>query len=459
MNMKQLAPTVIVAVVLASPIQSVAQSGTLDPTFNPGTGENNPDTVCMALQTNGQIVIGGNFTSFNGVNLRYVARLNTDGSVDSSFDPGVGPNFSVNFLAVQGDGKIFIGGSFDSIDGVGGNFARLRSDGSLDTTFTNLFAEVSGVGLQTNGEILVSGYYPEMFPPTQTNCIARLTTNGTLDVTFNPAIITVSSYGHYPFGFQSDGQIIVGGYITAINGISSCNGLARLNSDGSVDTNFNAQIPSGEGVGCLVVTPQDQIVIGGNFSTVNGYSRRSIARLNADGSVDTSFDPGLGANGNVYSVTVQTNGQVVIGGGFTQINGTNRNGVARLNSDGSLDLTFNPGTGASDILCVASQPDGRTLIGGGFSQFNGTNINGIARLYGDTSPTTNLQFMAANLYFGMYLNGTVSNTYRVEWTSKFNTPSLWTPLFDVTLQTNPQFILDPSPVSGQRFYRAVQLPQ
>jgi hypothetical protein len=156
-------------------------------------------------------------------------------------------------------------------------------------------------------------------------------------------------------------------------------------------------------------------------------------------------------------VAVQNDGKVVIGGGFSHVNGTNRVGVARLNTDGSLDLAFNPGTGADNVDCVASQPDGRTLIGGEFTRFNGTNISGIVRLNGDAALPAQLQFMAPNLYFGTRLYGTVSNTYRVEWTANPNAASLWTPLLNVTLQTNPQFIVDPSPAGGQRFYRAVQI--
>lgn len=136
--------------------------------------------------------------------------------------------------------------------------------------------------------------------------------------------------------------------------------------------------------------------------------------------------------------------------------------MARLNTNGTLDAVFNPGTGpnvpgytvASVIL--ACQPDGRTLIAGNFTSFNGTNINRIGRLNGDTSLTT-LNLLNPQLYFGMNLTGVVSNTYLIECTSQLNTPSLWTPLFNVTLQTNPQFILDPNPVAGQRFYQAVQV--
>jgi uncharacterized delta-60 repeat protein len=225
-----------------------------------------------------------------------------------------------------------------------------------------------------------------------------------------------------------------------------------LNTNGSVDTSFNAIIAGSSSVSSLVVTPQDKIILLGNFSSINGYSRPSIARLNADGSVDTTFNPNPGIN-PVKGATLQSDRKVVICG-FGR-------GVARLNTDGSLDTTFNPGTGVSNsqfnfVLCVASQPDGKTVIGGGFNQFNGTNINYIARLNGDTSSTT-LNLLSPQIYFGMNLSGVVSNSYRIEYTSQFNTPSLWTPLFNVMLQTNPQFILDPNPAGGQRFYRAVQV--
>jgi uncharacterized delta-60 repeat protein len=288
-----------------------------------------------------------------------------------------------------------------------------------------------------------------------------------LDVTFNLASV-IGAYGNYAsaFAFQSDGRIIVGGPFTTISGASR-NYIARLDSNGSVDTNFNVGI-AGSGatsVLCMAITPQDQIIIGGSFSSVNGYSRSGIARLNSDGSVDTTFNPGLGASSwysslGVESVAVQSDGKVVIGGIFTGLNGTNRVNIARLNTNGSLDLTFNAGmSAAATVTCVASQPDGKTVVGGVAGTFNGILMNGTARLNGDDSTTNTVQFLTSRQYFGTYLQGTVSNTYRIEWTENVDTPSLWTPLFNVTLQTNPQFVLDPNPLSGrQRFYRAVELP-
>jgi len=462
-----LAGAKILAFIFLFTIAANAQPGLLDITFNPGSGQANPATYCMALQTNGQIAIGGDFSDYNGASRVRVARINADGSLDSSFDPGVGPNSEVQAIAVQPDGKILIGGQFSSLNGSSWRQpARFRLDGSVDTSFDTSSAHGAGanspvlaITLQPDGKILIGGGFTTV-GGNNYNSIARLNTNGTLDVTFNPGTgITNSTYPYvYAIGLQSDGRIIVGGTFTAINGVSR-NYLARLNSDGSLDTNFNAGFVGvgRAGVFSLAILPQDKIVLCGSFSSINGYSRPGIARLNADGSVDTTFNPGFGVDG-ATSLAVQGDGKIIIGGGFSYVNNTNRTDIARVNADGTLDLTFNPGTGTDfTVYCVGSQPDGKALIGGNFYHFNGTNIHGIARLNGDTSSTT-LNLLNPKIYFGMNLSGVVSNSYRIEYTSQFNTPSLWTPLFNVTLQTNPQFIFDPNPASGQRFYRAVALP-
>jgi uncharacterized delta-60 repeat protein len=461
-----LAGAKILAFVLISTSIAHAQPGSLDVTFNPGSGAggSSPYIYCMALQTNGQIIIGGGFTTFNGVNRTRLARLNTNGSLDTSFDPGVGPDGSVLALALQPDGKILIGGVFGSLNNVPWNrFARLRPDGSVDMSFDESYAHygsVSGgtvyaLAVQADGKVIVGGDFLKV-SGTNWNYIARLNTNSTLDVSFNPS--NGVDNPARALGLQSSGQIIVGGDFTSINGTPR-NNLARFNSGGDVDTSFDALIASGR-VSVLVVTPEDKIVIGGPFTSINGYSRNFIARLNSDGSVDTTFNPGLGLNNYPNALALQADGKVIVGGGFSQFNGVNLPGLVRLNTNGTMDVSFNPGTGPSagrTVYAIASQPDGKTLIGGSFYSFNGTNINGIARLNSDTSSTT-LNLLNAQIYFGTYLQGTVSNTYRIEYTSDLNTPSLWTPLFNVNLQTNPQFILDPNPAGGQRFYRAVTLP-
>jgi hypothetical protein len=205
------------------------------------------------------------------------------------------------------------------------------------------------------------------------------------------------------------------------------------------------------------VTPKNQIVIGGSFTSINGYSREYIARLNADGSLDTSFNPGLGVGSPVTAMALLPDGEVIISGAFTSFNGVGiAGGLALINTNGTLDTSFNPGTGPNITgVIVASEPNGKALIAGNFTKFNGTNINRIARLNGNSSTTLNL--LSPQLYFGMSVTGVVSNTYQIQWTTNLNTPSLWTPLFDITLQSSPQFILDSNGATGTRFYRAVQV--
>jgi len=119
------------------------------------------------------------------------------------------------------------------------------------------------------------------------------------------------------------------------------NCIARLNANGSLDSTFKPGTgPNNLSVSCVAVQADGKVLIGGAFTTVNGTNRSRMARLNANGGLDGSFSSGIGVNGAVSSVVVQPDGKVLIGGPFTFINGTNRYGSARLNADGSLDSTF-----------------------------------------------------------------------------------------------------------------------
>jgi uncharacterized delta-60 repeat protein len=134
----------------------------------------------------------------------------------------------------------------------------------------------------------------------------------------------------------------------------------------------------------VAVQSDGKVLIGGSFGTYNGTSRGFVARLNSDGSLDTGFlATGAGANDIVTSVAVQSDGKVLIGGSFGTYNGTSRGFVARLNSDGSLDTGFlATGAGASDtVYSVAVQSDGKVLIGGVFTTYNGTSRGHVARLW------------------------------------------------------------------------------
>jgi uncharacterized delta-60 repeat protein len=410
--------------------------GSLDTSFNPGDGLDG-SVEDLALQPDGKVLVGGHFTQVDGVACNYIARLNADGSLDASFDPGDGPNGPVETLALQSNGKVLIGGQFTQIDGftvnriarldengvldmtfipgagaddtvyaiavqpdgkvlVGGNFihvyyvdsggeriARLDADGSLDGSFS-LAAEannmVRAIALQADGKIIIGGWFTQVNGE-ERNRIARLNKDGSLDASFNPGdgpSLAVEAVAAYPYG-----KAIIGGYFTEVNG-EEHNHIARLNTDGSLDTGFSAD--ADDSVRAVAVQPNGKVIIGGLFTQVDGEEHLHITRLNADGSLDTGFN--ASANGAVFAVAVQPDGKILIGGSFTQVNGVERRLVARLNADGSLDASFSAAWEASGIMyAVALQPDGKVVVGGHFTYTprRGGPFNNVARFNADGS--------------------------------------------------------------------------
>jgi uncharacterized delta-60 repeat protein len=373
--------------------------GTLDTTFNVGTGANGLVNT-ISIQSDGKIIIGGDFTSYNGVSRNYITRLNTDGTLDATFNIGTGPSFIVNTTAIQSNGKIIIGGQFNSYNGINRNyFARLNTDGTLDQTVdvgTGASYIVNTTAIQSDGKIIIGGQFA-FYNGTSRNYIARLNTDGTLDVTFN--VGTGANVPVATTSIQSDGKIIIGGQFTSYNGTSS-NCIARLNTNGTLDNTFNIGTGSNYYVRTTALQSDGKIIIAGDFDFYNGTSISRIARLNSNGTLDTIFNVGSGANSYVYTTAIQSDGKIIIGGYFNTYNQTNRNYITRLNIDGTLDTSFNVGTGADfEVSTTALQSDGKIIIGGRFTSYNGTSIKYIARLYEDGAldTTFNLGIGANNI--------------------------------------------------------------
>jgi len=385
-------------------------NGTVDSAFAEPVGGTNQVTA-IGLQADGKVIIGGHFVSIHGHSRTNLARLNPEGSLDSSFNSNIGPDFvGVRAVVVRPDDKMVIGG--DSAYGTGRYVtARLNADGGLDGSFNpgrNLNVSASAVVVQPDGKVLIGDVFT-FINGTNRYASARLNGNGSADSTFisatnfPPDLIAVIPSGCYdpscscyenivPFALvvQADGKVLIGGYSATTMDCPPEGGdyfvrhfLVRFNADGSLDTSFEAAFgnrSSFETVKALAVQPDGKIIVGGTFFSIKGQNRNGIARLNANGSLDSSFNPGTGVN-SVSSVALQPDGKVLIGGSFTSVNGTNRQGIARLNANGSLDSSFNPGTGVNGtVYSVALQPDGKALIGGSFTNVNGTTRNNIARL-------------------------------------------------------------------------------
>ncbi|HEX5706734.1 MAG TPA: delta-60 repeat domain-containing protein, partial [Pyrinomonadaceae bacterium] len=366
-----------------------AAAGDVDPTFNPGTGPTSRGSVAeVVLQPDGKVIVVGLFFGVGGAPRGGVARLNADGSLDTSF-AGPGANSGVSAAALQPDGKILIGGLFTSVNGTPREkIARLNADGSLDTSFESKLRVdvlVKDIVVQPNGKLLVAG----LFTTTGTTVnpgVARLNADGSVDATFSvPQLDNTVDV----MALQPDGRVVIGGFFTSVNGVTRRH-VARLNANGALDTSFLASgAGANEPVFALSVRPDGRVVIGGFFSSFNDTPRGRIARLHADGSLDTSFlNSGAGAESTVWALAFQTDGRVVIVGDFSSYNGTPRERIARLNADGSLDTSFlASGAGAdTTVSAVAVQPDGRVLVGGFFSSIAGTARDSVARLEPSGAP-------------------------------------------------------------------------
>src|SRR5687768_5373241 len=289
------------------------------------------------------------------------------GTVDTSFDAGWSFGRVVRTLALQPDGKLVVG--------TGDGIYRLNSDGSLDSSFNGgvvmTDGDVLAVTLQPDGKIVAGGRFRNV-NGTVRGGIARINSDGSVDPTFLGS--TSGADGRVAaIALQADGRFLVGGNFTNFNG-SVRSHITRLNADGTLDNTFAASlvllVPEGDGVNAIAMQPDGKVLIGGAFTTINGTSRNYLARLNSNGSLDASFLNGLaGPSSVVKAIVLQPDAKVLIGGDFTGVNGVSRNRLARLNPNGSTDTGFANGLSfafQSGVSALALQADGKVLAGGGF---------------------------------------------------------------------------------------------
>ncbi|HLX70901.1 MAG TPA: Calx-beta domain-containing protein [Verrucomicrobiae bacterium] len=379
--------------------------GSGDVTFNQ-TGING-SVQAIALQTNGQIVAGGNFTDVDGLPRNHYVRLNTDGTLDTSFLNGfAGADGAVSAVAVQTDGAILLGGSFGNVDSVVRNrIARVQVDGSLDTSFNpgsgadNPVFAIAETFIGGAREIYVGGGFTTLNADGIPG-IGRLNEDGTVDPSFVSTGVngTVNAIAVYPTNSVLAGKVLIGGAFTSVNGVNQTN-IVRLNVDGSLDTNFNASADGS--VRAIAIQNDGGIVLGGDFANVDGVAAVRVARLNGNGSVDSTFaaNTAFGANDSVQAIALQSDNRILIGGQFTSLNGVTRNHITRLLTNGLTDPTINFGDGANgDIDAVVVQPvDQMILIGGGFTQYDDVPAPFLTRIYGGSATGSGaFQFTSTN---------------------------------------------------------------
>jgi uncharacterized delta-60 repeat protein len=338
--------------------------------------------------SDGKLLFGGIFESYSGQPFNRIVRTEVDGSIDDTFDIGTGFDNDVYTMAVQTDGKILVGGLFESYNGTpAGKIIRLNNDGSVDNTFgigTGFNFSVFAITIQSDNKILVGGIFTQYNGQEQRKII-RLNTNGTIDNTFtNNTGMNNIVYNIYT---TNDGKILALGTFTLYSGVTF-NNIVRLNSNGTIDNTFNIGTGFNSETFSAVIEDDGKILVTGAFTNYNGNPRRQVARLNNDGSIDNTFNPGSGFASISGLTTVDTvakyNDKYFLTGEFNSYSGISANGLIRLNYDGTKDDTFNYGSGlsfASSSFSLGYILDsGIHLVVGEINGYNGFQLNDVVYL-------------------------------------------------------------------------------
>ena len=361
-------------------------AGTVDPAFATGQGANNTVYALAAAPAIDRLYAAGQFTSFDGVSGTF-AKLNPDGSRGTN-TIATTANTGIRYaVAALPDGRAYFGGNFnytsDSVNNIVSRrgLARVLTNGLRDTAFTNEIdsGSVQALLVLPDESLLVGGSFNTLGGVLRTN-LGRIKPDGTTDTAFGaPNFVqggTVTAFAR-----QSDGKILVAGSFTGVLGTARGR-LARLNANGTLDTGFAAGAGANNSVDAVAVLPDGKILVGGNFTQFDGQARSYLARLNTDGSLDTAYAPTV--NSSVAALAVLPDGRAYVGGNFTFVNGQSAQRFIRLNADGTTDGSFNlPGGASSTVLAILVQPDGGAIVAGGFTSIGGQSRNRLARLLGD----------------------------------------------------------------------------
>ena len=431
---------------VANKLVRLNMDGKIDKGFNAGLG---PDGTVntIALQYNNKILIGGNFSSYNGINSNKLARLNANGSMDKTFKVGEGGDNSITKILIQPDEKILVAGNFTTYNQVTANgLVRLNKNGSIDNTFnagiTDSISKIHELAILPDGKIIISGSARNFSGGMATSIeTIRLNKNGSRDYSFGECKIDFGD--SYPYvksiGVEKDGNVLLAlmnrdlglpfpynGMLLRVDGkgvilekkgsfwINSMTiqnddkimalgfdnpewgiikrKVVRMNKDLTVDSTFKLNDdkeyadPNECAVQSLSVQLDGKLIVVGNFGEINGLIANNIARLNTDGSADVTFNQRRGCNGTVLVSAVQPNGRLLIGGEFSRYNYQPVSNIARLKKNGELDPSFYVGSGTNGkVYAIAVQEDGKVVIGGKFTAYNGNGCQNIARLNTDGS--------------------------------------------------------------------------
>jgi uncharacterized delta-60 repeat protein len=340
--------------------------------------------VSMVVDSSGNIFLGGRITETNGTRRELIVKLNNSGSVITAFDAGlyITQTQDTTGLALDATGSLFyvgynIGNLTKLNSTTGAQFQRISGSVNASITQANVLLD------EPNNKVYIGGWFTSI-QGRLAQRFARLNLNTMgIDSTFDTTTGFPTEESVQTIALQSDGKVLVGGQFTSYKG-STYNRIIRLNPDASIDTTFNigAGFNSTVQRNCIVVQPDGKIIVGGQFQTYSGSAANRIVRLNSSGSIDNTFNTGVGFNSTVYDIKLQPDGKILAVGEFTTYSGSSSSRIIRLNPDGTRDTTFNVGSGVNSAPSIMYlQNDGKILVAGGnFTSYSGSTANQVFRV-------------------------------------------------------------------------------
>ena len=323
-------------------IVRVNQDGTRDNTFQIGTGFSSTVNVIREDTSTSNVYVGGIFTNYSGVGVNRLVRLKPDGFIDTTFNIGTGfPSGGINDIAIQSDGKVVLVGGFSAFTGTSvGKIIRLNNDGSRDTGFQITSGFTGAIGafnptnvlVDTNGKILVGGQMTG-FSTTTIGRFIRLNSDGSMDTAFQANVGTgFNSFAYGGIHQQQTGKYIVAGDFTQYNGTNINRGITRINQDGTRDTTWSGSTVGNAILGSALDS-QDRVYVYGTFINFGGVTGQNyMGRFTSGGTQDLgyTFSPSLNIPPSIANspIEVENSGSIILGGGFTTFSG--QTGVNRI---------------------------------------------------------------------------------------------------------------------------------
>jgi uncharacterized delta-60 repeat protein len=349
-------------------------------TFGSGSGPDGP-VHAMSLAADGKVVIAGNFAEVDGVAAPGVARLY--GSAGSA-PPAVSRRFSA--LGV-GPTRAYL--EWDFVSYASGYRIERRADGESEwkpvnvtsTTYVDIDLQPGTTYHYRVRAVNTNGVGEPTEARTARTLAEEWTGAGAVDTDVTPPLSQFS--GLETAALLPDGRIIITGYFTEVRGVPRAR-IAVLLPDLTLDTSFDPGTGANSSVTRAIPTRDGKIVIHGYFTSVAGVERNSLALLNPDGTLDPTFAPELASSTWISSLDAQSDGRVLLAGSFTSIGTVPVQYLARLNRDGTIDRSFAP-TLNSSVSKIAIDSQDRILVAGNFTTVNGQPASGLVRLLPDGS--------------------------------------------------------------------------